>query len=159
MIFLNLLSFSYSFLLKKCILGVSLLGMVYGGYIYLPQFMYWMYRYGPTWLGFWNGRNIEDICVSIVDNAALDSLFWSRNIGKCYELVDNHFKSVYTSWLVLMTLFAILYGLLTLTYFIFLYGISKLLLDPLLSYKKIVYALDGSQGRIAMHENKIHEQY
>lgn len=97
---------------------------------YGPDIMYWMYLYGPHWLGFWNGRRVEDICVSIVDNPALDSNFWVQNVSKCYELINHHFKSVYMSWLVILFIFSVVYSILTITYFIFLYGISKIIMDP-----------------------------
>lgn len=43
-----------------------------------------LYRYGPRWLGFWEGERLEDICSRITYHG--DAVFWRRNMMDCEHI-------------------------------------------------------------------------
>ena len=58
-----------------------------------------LYLDGPTALGFWGGRPMQDICAHLTNT---DANFWlasDRNVAECHAHVERHFNS----WVVLVS--------------------------------------------------------
>jgi hypothetical protein len=138
--------------MKYILIVASLVCIFSFSYYNLFDIMFWMYRFGPRWLGFWNGRKIEDICVSIVDNGALDSNFWIRNMEKCRDVIHHDFINTYMSWLVMLTICFIIYVVCMLSYFLFLFGFSKIVMDPYLLQNKIIFRQIQDQDKNLVFE-------
>lgn len=52
-----------------------------------------LYLYGPRWgsVGFWEGRQREDICAEITGSPAS---FWKQSEAQCNALIDRKVQSV-----------------------------------------------------------------
>lgn len=57
-------------------------------FILIVQPLERFYLYGPRVLGCWEGKPLEDICVSLAPRSRAD--FWMDHPGECLAMVDKH---------------------------------------------------------------------
>lgn len=53
--------------------------------------LYFVYRHGPAFLGFWHGIDDQSVCTHLVRN--LDASHWRRQPELCHALIERHFHS------------------------------------------------------------------
>lgn len=67
----------------------SLFAWVYSIFVFWP--IHRLYRFGPRWLGGWEGTDLHHICATLSPRTSVD--LWMENEEKCCALVERHLES------------------------------------------------------------------
>ena len=75
--------------------------------------LYYVYRYGPDRLGFWNGASNAYICEQLT--RGVEYHHWVTHAGECSELIGRHFEAFVCLIVVMLTGVIVIHWYLMLT--------------------------------------------